>query len=296
MRFDAQCIECMIKRQYEQAKKLNNDESALAFMKDVLREILSAPEDAAAPYLSSRFGKAYTCYSGETDAYEKIKKDSNEYMLNWLPKMRRTVKESSDKLFSALKFAAVGNYIDFGALAGKVSFNELDQLLENAPEESLNIRVYKEFIEELSSAGKLVYILDNAGEIVADMLLIETLKEHFPKLDICAAVRGAPVQNDVTRSDAEVTGLSRLVRIMDNGTNISGTQLEFLSEEMSLEMKKADVILAKGQGNFETLYGCGLNVYYLFMCKCSRFTELFGVQHLSGVFVNERRLQIKENV
>lgn len=290
MRFDAQCIECMIKRQYAQAVKLQDDAAALSYMKDVMREILDAPEDVAAPYLASRFGKAYSRYSGGVDSYEKIKRDSNDYMLGRLPMMREAAAKSPDGLLTALKFAYVGNYIDFGALAGRVSFAELDGLLRKAPTEALDSAEYERFLKDLSLAGKFLYILDNAGEIVADMLLIEKIRERFPELEVCAAVRGQPVQNDVTRRDADETGLSHMVRITDNGTNISGTQLRFLGDDMRSELESADIVLAKGQGNFETLSGCGLNVYYLFMCKCSRFTKLFGVSRLSGVFINEKRM------
>ena len=103
-------------------------------------------------------------------------------------------------------------------------------------------------------------------------------------------MRGEAVVNDADMEDARQTGLMELGRVLGNGNDIGGTWMEELSEEALCALKKADVILSKGQGNFETLQGCGLNVYYLFMCKCEMFTERFGVKLFDGVLVRDRAL------
>lgn len=139
----------------------------------------------------------------------------------------------------------------------------------------------------LERASKLVYVTDNCGEIVLDKQLIRFLKEQFPNLEITALVRGKQVLNDATIEDAQQIGLTELVPVMENGTGIAGASMRAINEESRKALENADVILAKGQGNFESLYGCGLNVYYLFLCKCDWFVRRFGLTKNAGVFMRE---------
>ncbi len=107
-------------------------------------------------------------------------------------------------------------------------------------------------------------------------------------MEITVIVRGMPVLNDAVPGDAEDVGLTDMVKVIGNGNGVAGTQRNLLSEEAEHALSGADVILSKGQGNFETIHGCGLNIYYLFLCKCEWFTKRFGMERLKGVFVNER--------
>ena len=107
-------------------------------------------------------------------------------------------------------------------------------------------------------------------------------------MEITVIVRGMPVLNDAVPGDAEDVGLTDMVKVIGNGNGVAGTQRNLLSEEAEHALGGADVILSKGQGNFETIHGCGLNIYYLFLCKCEWFTKRFGMERLKGVFVNER--------
>ena len=106
---------------------------------------------------------------------------------------------------------------------------------------------------------------------------------------VVSVVRGQEVINDVTREDAEQVGLTDFI---DNGNGVAGTDPALLSPACRALLTQSDFILSKGQGNFETLYGCGWNVYYLFLCKCDYFTRRFGMERLKGVFANERRLAL----
>ena len=120
-------------------------------------------------------------------------------------------------------------------------------------------------------------------------LLMEELKRENPALEITALVRGENVLNDVTAEDARAVGLDRVAKIVGNGSNIGGTQMQFLGDEARAAMLAADVIVAKGQGNFETLSGSGLNVYYLFLAKCPHYTKWFGMEHMAGQLLHEKR-------
>ncbi len=142
---------------------------------------------------------------------------------------------------------------------------------------------------DMKKAANVVYITDNCGEIVLDKLAISVLKKTFPNVRITALVRGLPAGNDATMEDAEFCGLTDLVPVLGNGSDVGGTWLHGISAHAQELLQSADVILSKGQGNYETLHGCGLNIYYLFLCKCDWFIHLFQAKSLQGMFINERR-------
>ena len=156
--------------------------------------------------------------------------------------------------------------------------------------EALDEKEYENFLRDLSSARKLVYLTDNCGEVVLDKLAVRILKEQYPDLDITVIVRGYPVVNDATMEDAEEIGLTDLVKVIGNGSNVGGTWIPGINAEARELLYDADLIIAKGQGNFETLNDCGLNIYYLFLCKCDLFQRRFHAENLQGMFLNERRL------
>ena len=128
---------------------------------------------------------------------------------------------------------------------------------------------------------------DNCGEIVLDKLLLETIAGIAPHVEKTIIVRGEPVLNDATMEDALQVGIEKCGKVIPNGTNIAGTYIPWLSAEAKLAMDEADILISKGQGNFESLHGCGRNIYYLFLCKCQWFMERFGLPQYSGVFINE---------
>ena len=167
---------------------------------------------------------------------------------------------------------------------------KLADFLEQAETLPLSEDTYKAFSENLQTAKKLVFLTDNCGEVVLDKLLMETIGKVVPKLELTIIVRGEPVLNDATMEDALQVGLDACGRVIPNGTNIAGTYIPWLSAEAKQAMDEADILIAKGQGNFESLHGCGLNIYYLFLCKCQWFMERFGLPQYSGVFINETDL------
>lgn len=291
MQFGYACMQCILERYTAIAKKHGDKEKGIAYVKEIMNAMVCAPAGVAIPYLSPVFGEITERYYGVDGAdYEKAKRQSNEIMLSLLPELQQQVLSADDPLRMAFAIAQIGNYIDFTALYGKVDFAALRQLLSSTDRYLPEKTEYRTLCAELSQARSLVYICDNAGEIVADRLAAEQLAKAFPQLSMTFAVRGKPAVNDALREDAVMAGLQQYGRIIDNGSGISGTEFGYLGQEMEAALKAADVILAKGQGNFETMLGCGLNVYYSFLCKCERFTAFFGVPPMTGMFVNEKRL------
>jgi uncharacterized protein with ATP-grasp and redox domains len=141
---------------------------------------------------------------------------------------------------------------------------------------------------EALSAKRLVLFTDNCGEIVTDKVLLRTLRRLNPNLHISVIVRGAPVVNDATVMDAAQVGMGEVAqRVIGNGCDLPGAVLTRISAEALSEVDAADVIISKGQANYEGLSGCGRNIFYIFMCKCELFIKRFGVEKFSGVLTKE---------
>ena len=285
MQFDAHCIECLVHRHHRLAMEKNDGEKAFSYIKDVLRTILDAPEGVSAPWLTGEFSKAYAKYWPGEDAYGKLKQDSNDLVLELLPKIRPLVEQADDPLAMAMQFSRTGNFLDFGILTPDAAHKALWEAVEKTPDTPLEPHAYEALKKDLQQAGNFLILGDNAGEIAFDMLLVEQLHKQYPGLSITYCVRGANALNDATRADAAYVGMDRLCRVIDNGSGISGTELDYIGEDLKKALTAADIILSKGSGNMESLVGCGLNVYYSFMCKCVRMSRILGCENMSAQFL-----------
>lgn len=290
MKISAMCIRCLMDRQEEKIRAVENENKKSAYLKEIAGIISSAPEDATAPYLVHEINVIYKRYFGELPNYEREKKEFNTLMLELEQELEKDIRSGKDDIEvfrNALNYARTANYIDYGA-TNHVEKETLLELLRDAKEEELDAGTFQKLRKELEMAKEVVYLADNCGEIVADKLLIKILKEQYPHMDITVVVRGIPALNDVVLEDAQEVGLTDIVKVIGNGNGVAGTQISLLSDEARHVIETADVIISKGQGNFETIHGCGLNIYYLFLCKCEWFTKRFGMERLKGVFVNEK--------
>lgn len=285
--FDSQCIQCHLRRNVETARSLGTEEQATAFAKALMKLYLEAPEQASSPWFGPRTAELFQeMYGLDADRFKREKDESNRFVLSRLEQIRQRTESAADPVYAGLQFAILGNYIDFSALQGEVSFEKLDGLLSQAAQMELDASVYASFRADLSRGRKLLYLTDNAGEIGFDRVLAEQLQAAYPQLEITFCVRGGPAMNDATRADAAAVGIP--FPVIDNGNRIAGTQIDLLSREAKQALEGADVILAKGQGNVETMRGCGYNVYYAFLVKCARFVKLFGKPKLTPMLVRER--------
>lgn len=284
---------CAVNKQEEKIRKFPDMDKKTEYMKKVMSILSSAEEQDCSPSLSVEIKKLYSeFWNCPVEDYTEIKKEFNQLMLNVEASVEEKIRTSADPLETALLYARIGNYIDFAALEN-VSQETMLKLLENENQEPLSQTEYANFQTDLSTAKTLVYLTDNCGEIVLDKLAVKILKEKYPQLNITVIVRGYPVVNDATMEDAEEIGLTDIVKVTGNGSNVGGTWFPGLSNEARTLLEQADVILAKGQGNFETMNDCGLNVYYLFLCKCDLFQRRFHAKALQGMFLNERRIQME---
>ena len=287
MTFNVDCLLCHMKKHLSEACTLGDDQTNMAFARELMELYSRMPEGACAPWLAPHTAQLMNRYYGvELDRYALEKKQSNTFVLERKDQIRQKVASAPDRVFAALQFAILGNYIDYSALHGEVSFEKLEEMLASALEMELDKECYVNFCADLAKGGKLLYITDNAGEIVFDQILAEEITRQYPQVEITFCLRGGPANNDATREDAQQIGLP--FPVIDNGNLVPGTQLDQLGQEARQALGNANIILAKGQGNAETMMGCGLNVYYAFLIKCPRFMRRFQKEKLSPMFAKER--------
>lgn len=287
MKVSAECMHCLVKRQADNIRKYPDEEKKAEYLGKVLGIIANHAAEEPAPVLLSHIGRLHEAYFGKPFSFEELKKGYNAMLMEKEEEIRQKIGRAEDPLALALRFAQIGNFIDFGAM-DSVDDAKLMEFLEQAETLPLSEDTYQSFTEDLKTAKKLVYMTDNCGEVVLDKLLLETIKQTVPHLEMTIIVRGEPVLNDATMEDALQVGLETCGKVIPNGTNIAGTYIPWISVEARQVMEEADMLISKGQGNFESLHGCGLNIYYLFLCKCQWFMERFGLPQYSGVFINEK--------
>ena len=280
------CVDCLLTKHMAIARRLGTEERAMAFAKAIMKEITDAPADANSDYMGWRINCLYCEFYGlPFDQLYQEKVDSNRFVMERLGNIRVKVENAPDPLFAALQFAVLGNYIDFSALYGQVSFDSLDAMLDTAQDIKLDMAAYTDLLADCEKGRKLLYVTDNAGEIVFDRVLAEQLQKRFPHLEITFCVRGGAAHNDALREDAQAAGIT--FPVIDNGCAVGGMPLDLIGQEAKAAMEEADVIITKGMGNVETLYGCGYNIYYAFLVKCPRFIQVFQKEKMTPMLMKE---------
>ena len=286
--FNSECLLCHMGRTVKTARSLGTEEQAAAFSRDLMRLYLSAPEGVGSPWFGPGTQDLLEKHYGVPhDRFVEEKRESNRFVLARLDQIRERVASAEDPVFAGLQMAVLGNYIDFAALQGEISFQKLEEMLEHASRMELDKDAYASLCSDLETGRNLLYLTDNAGEIGFDRIFAEEIHKKYPRLQITFCVRGAPTMNDATREDAEAVGIP--FPVIDNGNRVAGTELSLLSEEARNALEVADVIIAKGMANTETLYGCGYNIYYAFLIKCPRFVSVFGKPKMTPMLVKERK-------
>jgi uncharacterized protein with ATP-grasp and redox domains len=215
--------------------------------------------------------------SQDFDIYADVKEKSNILSLAYAEGFQKKLNASTSPLETGLQIAAAGNIIDFGAVnQGPINLDKELRSLNKIPFARYDIEPFK---KALDGASTLLYICDNSGEIVFDMLFIKELQREYPNLQIVAALRDKPIINDATLEDAKEVGLDRLVATISSGSIYPGTILLETTEEFQKLFASADVILSKGQGNFETLLPVAdERLFFLLRIKCEYMAVLSKVQ------------------
>lgn len=282
------CIACMVSRADRLANEFITDKrKKKIFMDRVLKEIAECSYEVTAPYIAACIHRVLKEEVGMEVAYEKEKKFFNDFMMGIQDDIDQIIEKSDNVLATAIKYAMAGNVIDFAAFDNVEQEMVEQTLIKISNEQEIDEKLLKQFEDEISKANNIVYLGDNTGEIVFDRLLIKYLRKLYPQVNITFVTRGMPVFNDITEEDAYYVGIDEYATVTNNGTAIAGTDLDNISKECLELIDNADFIISKGQGNFETLSGCGRNIYYIFLCKCDMFATRLKCDKLSGLFVHE---------
>jgi len=259
-----ECVPCLF-RQALSASRWATEDAALQeeIMRQAIGHVSRSDFSRPPPFTAREIYRLVGKISRNHDCFKEIKHRSNELALGFYPELKRMVEESSDPVAFATRLAIAGNIIDFGANSD-FRRDDIQRSIDEAMHVSLPEKVMERFRRAVSLAQHILYIGDNAGEIVFDKLLIEQL---LPQ-SIIYAVRGFPVINDVTLVDAEETGLNSLVKVIDNGSDVPGIVLDQCSKAFAERYEQADLVIAKGQGNYETLNEEKKRIFFMMKVKC----------------------------
>ena len=266
MKTALECLPCYL-RQAMQVARLSTDNTKLQL--EAMRKVAqltsrmdmakTPPENSIAVY------RALAEITACPDPYEEIKKDSNRQALALLPQFAEMTEKAADSLAFALRLAIGGNIIDYGAMHDF----DVDAALDRCLQVSYAVDdggLLLERLRSLEDGAKILYLADNSGEIVYDSLVIQELAGMG--LDVTVAVKSAAIINDALMADARSAGIDAYATVIENGTSCPGTPLECCSEEFLVAFNTADLILSKGQGNFETLSETEAEIFFLLTVKC----------------------------
>jgi len=262
-----ECLPCYL-RQALQVVRISTTDSQLqlAALRRVAALTSAMDMEHTPPENSVSVYRAIAEITGCPDPYLEVKEQSNKKALALLPDLRQEVKRAADPLALALRLAIGGNIIDYGAMH---SF-DVDAAMEYCLSAPFAIDDSQHLLQRLRGLGpgrRVLYLADNAGEIVYDSLVIEALVAQG--CEVTVVVKSGPIINDALVADAHACGLEKSVRILENGTACPGTPLNICAPELVQAFNEADLILSKGQGNFETLSEAGAEIYFLLTVKCS---------------------------
>ena len=267
------CIPCFIRQALDAVRLVTDDKGV---QERVLREVLSVASNmdlAQSPPVTGQYiHRKIREFSGVADPYRKFKDRFNHLAKELYPQLKARVQGSAEPLETAVRLAIAGNIIDCG-VNGNLKESDINQGIDHALTEPLEGPL-AEFSAAIDRAENILYLADNAGEIFFDRLLIE----QMPLEKVTVVVKAVPIINDATISDAQAAGLTDLVEVIDNGSDAPGTIIEDCSEAFRARFERADMIVAKGQGNYETLSGVEKDIFFVLKAKCPVIAEHLGCE------------------
>jgi len=281
------CIKCFIEQANKLLDKYNTPDDIARDIVVRLRLFIDDHKNITAPEVSCFMHRLIKKATQVEDPYEKDKNDYNKLLLSLEDDIRDIIKKSDNPFQTALRYALAGNIIDFGPPKAFDVFKALSAAVSKVPALDHSFELKK----ALKKAAIVLYLGDNAGEIVLDKLFIETI--GHPNLYF--AVRGRNIINDVTIEDAEKTGITKIAQVISNGYDAPSTILSRCSPEFIKVYKEADVIISKGQGNLEGLIDVTKNIFFLLMIKCNVIAEMIGVHEKNVVVLYNQKVRRSED-
>jgi uncharacterized protein with ATP-grasp and redox domains len=281
-----ECIPCLIDQTIKIARQVTQDEKRREFLlQQVLKSLSDISYDQTPPHLGRKAHRVIRDVLDNPDPFLKLKREYNQVAKKLYPSLKRKVSDCSDRFACAIRLAIAGNIIDFGPRHHFELMKTIDSVLHKKPaiDDTSSLK------EDIKEASSILYVGDNAGETFFDRLLIE----QMPSGNIYYAVRGAPVINDATAEDAYYAELNKVAKIISNGSDAPGTILEDCSHDFKDVFQQADLVIAKGHGNYESLNEVeGRKLYFLLMVKCKIIARDLGCEE--GDFVVKKQESIKD--
>jgi uncharacterized protein with ATP-grasp and redox domains len=269
MRIYLDCFSCFLRQTLEAVRFVTDDERIHAkVVRQVLELVGSTDARQTPPAIGQQIHRMIRRLTGNADPYRQRKHDSNVLAMKLYPQLKERIRDPNNPLETAVRLAIAGNVMDFGLYP---SFDErqVKEAVESALADGWDTGCLPEFAQAVNAAREILYLADNAGEIVFDRLLIETLRHP----NVTFAVKGAPVLNDATKEDAAMAGLMGLVEVVENGSDAPGTLLEDCSTRFRERFEQSDLIIAKGQGNYESLNESDQDMFFVLKAKCPVIAE-----------------------
>ena len=281
MRAKPECDHCFLRQAADAAKRAElSAESTKSVLNAVREELLQLPSDVMPPVKASRIHALIREMSGNTDPYQSAKQEATEHALGLYPRLKQLLAEASNPLESAIRLAIAGNIIDLGV----ASEYDLEASIERVLIQPLAINHLSRLMAALKQARSVLYLADNAGETVMDRLLIERLEQPVTYM-----VKGGPAVNDATREDAIAAGLDKVCNVIDNGAATLGTLRDQCTPEFLEAFDNAELIIAKGMANYESLSGSRSGLFFLLQAKCAVIAEHLGVSEKSIVVLEDAK-------
>ncbi len=289
MKTHLECFQCFANQVLVASRLASKDEKLhkLAIQK-VMAKLAELDTDLPPPAAGAFIYKTVREISGNFDPYADIKRESNEFAMSLYNDLKQQVESSQNPLKTAVILAAAGNIIDFGTgrtIHKKDTLDALEDALKNPPEGNID-----RLCSAMKSAENILVLGDNAGEIVLDRLMIEALGRD--KADIIYAVRGGPIINDALLEDAQYVGMENIARVVSNGSESPGVFLDDCSGEFKKIFKNADVIVSKGQGNFEALSDTDHDINFILRAKCPVVSRYLNVPEGTNLVIEKKGMEL----
>jgi len=275
MRTYLECIPCFFKQALEASKLAGANETTQKKVLDKLSRLI--PEiglNSTPPEMGRIIYQLVSKITGERDPFKEIKQKSNKQSLKLYPDLKTKIESSNDRLLTAVRLAIAGNVIDYGAQNNFV----IEEEIKNCLRGDFAIFDYGNFRETLDKADQILYLADNAGEVVFDKILIEEIRRLDPlrRRQIFYVVRDRPIINDALIEDARACGIEEVAEVVSSGSDAPGTILELCSQEFLKLYEQAKMVISKGQGNFEALSEEDKPIFFLLKAKCSVIAKDIG--------------------
>ncbi|MFP4382730.1 MAG: damage-control phosphatase ARMT1 family protein [Spirochaetia bacterium] len=293
-----ECYPCFFRQAVEAAQFAGlNDEDTRQVLIEIGRKLEGFSLETKPPEMAVTIHKLIKEKSGNSDPYRQQKQESTRLALNILPDIRKKLLEADDHLLMAVQLAVAGNIIDFGVKQTQSFEQEIFNLIHMEErlieEEEDRFFQFEQFKEALFDASSIIYLGDNAGETVFDRILLEEIKSVNPEAELVYTVRGTPIINDAVLEDARQADIQKSAEIITSGSDGPGTLLHRCSDDFLARLNRADLIISKGQGNFESLSESDYPVFYLLIAKCPVVARHVGCRKGDFLLLDNKTLESK---